>query len=168
MPAGSAAHFAQAHAAQPDPADLARVAQCGHRRELVVEVDDQLVGDGDRGAGVGAAQVDDRDLPEAEAGEVGVDAGGEFSGSLRHPDRVGAAGVGVGAHLADDRDAAIGSDHLADELVDEAAAVELGRVHVVDAEFHGAEQQRNGRVAVLPIGSCSRYIPPWPRTRRTR
>jgi AcrR family transcriptional regulator len=91
-----AAQFVQGHATEPDRADLAFFAQCDHRRELVVEVDDLVVPDGYRGAGAGTAQVDDRDLAEAEAGEVGVDAGGEFFGPLRHAQRVGAARVGVG------------------------------------------------------------------------
>jgi hypothetical protein len=75
---------------------------------------------------------------------------GELLRPLRHADRVGAARVGVGARLADDRDAVIGTDRLTDELVDEAVALELGGIDVIHAEFHGAAQQRGGRVAVVP------------------
>ncbi|GAA5062646.1 hypothetical protein GCM10023336_41150 [Streptomyces similanensis] len=56
--------------------------------------------------------------------------------------------VGFGADLAHDQHPVLGPQRLADQLVDEAGAVELGGVHVVDAEFEQAAQQCDGRAAV--------------------
>lgn len=93
------------------------------------------------GSVVQAAQVDHRDLLDAEAGEVGLDAGPELLGALSRAQRDAAAGVRVGAHLADHQDAVLRPERVPDEAVDEAVAVELGSVDMVDAEFDRATQQ---------------------------
>lgn len=142
-----AAQTAEGDAAQADRADLALVAQCGHHGELVVEVDDLVPLGTQPGAGVQAAEVDDREPVDAEAAQVVLDAGAQLLGPLCQTQRQVPAGVGVSPHLRDDQDVVLGAKCLADHVVGETEAVELGGVHVVDAQLDRAAQQRDGVAA---------------------
>ena len=139
------AELAGRDVAQPDAADLARVAQRGQLRELVVEVD-QLVALGeDAGRGVEAAQVDHADPFDAERGEVGLDLGAQLRRALGGDQR--AVGVPGGPDLAhQDKVVGVGRQRGADQGV--AVAVELRGVDVVDARADRLAQDRQRRVPV--------------------
>jgi hypothetical protein len=136
-------------AAQADRTDLALVAQGGHHRELVVEVDDLVALGTQAGAGVETAEVDHGELVDAEAAQVVLDAGAQLLGPLCQTQRPASARVGVGADLRDDQDAVLGAQRLADHGVGETEAVELGGVHMVDAQLDRAAQQRDGLAATV-------------------
>jgi hypothetical protein len=72
----------------------------------------------------------------------------QLFGPLREAQRERAAGVGVRADLARDEDVVPRPECLADHLVGEAVAVELGRVDVVDAEVEGTAEDGDGRAGV--------------------
>lgn len=134
--------------AEADRTDLALVAQCRHHGELVVEVDDLVAFGAQAGPVVRTAQIDERDLFESEGGQVVLDTCAQLLGTLREAQRKGAIGVGGCSDLADHHDVLLGADGLADHIVDESMAVELGGVDVVDPQLDGAAQQRHGRLAV--------------------
>lgn len=144
-----AAQAVEGDAAQADRADLPLVAQGGHHRELIVEVDDLIAVGAQAGAGVEAAQVDHRELVGSEASQVVLDAGEQLFRPLRQTQRQRPARVGIGTDLRDDQDVVLGSQGLADHVVGETEAVELGGVHVVDAPFDRAAQQRDGVAAAM-------------------
>src|ERR1035441_6477319 len=100
-------------------------------------------------AGVEGAEVDHGEPLDAEAAQVVLDAGPQLPGLLRDPERRAPAGVGVGTYLRDDQDVVLGAQRLADHVVNEAGAVELGGVHVIDAKLDRAAQQRDGLAAAV-------------------
>lgn len=144
-----AAQDVEGDAAQADRTDLALVAQSGHHRELVVEVDHLVPLGAQPGAGVEAAEVDHLESVDAEAAQVVLDACAQLLGPLRETQRRVTAGVGVGADLCDDQDIVLGAECLADHVVDETEAVELGGVHMVDAQLDRVSQQRDGLAAAV-------------------
>lgn len=148
MPAEQgAAQAVEGDAAQADRTDLALVAQSGHHRELVVEFDHLVTLGTQPGAGVQAAEVDHREPVDAEAAQVVLDAGAQLLGPLRQTQGQPPARVGVGADLRDHQDAVLGAQRLADHVVGETEAVELGGVHMVDAQLDRAAQQFDRLVA---------------------
>ena len=74
---------------------------------------------------------------EVQAAQVGFNARSELIGVLGEPERDRAPRVRVRSDLRHDRDAVRGCDGLAQQSVDEAVAVEVGGVDVVDAELDG-------------------------------
>ncbi|CAM5428635.1 hypothetical protein SVIOM342S_04907 [Streptomyces violaceorubidus] len=97
---------------------------------------------------MGAAQVDDREAVGAQAPEVVLDVGPQFLGPLGEPQGKRTAGVGSRADLGHHHGVVRGAQRLPEDLVDEAVAVELGGVEVVDAEFHRAAHQCDRGAAV--------------------
>ena len=62
---------------------------------------------------------------------------------------VGAVGVGVGAYLGHDHDVVLAPNRVSDDAVDEAVAIELGGVDVIDAELDGAAEHPDRAVTVV-------------------
>ncbi|MFK4547813.1 hypothetical protein RKD29_007409 [Streptomyces tendae] len=124
------------------------VPQCRQHGELVVDVDQLIALGAESGTGVGAAQIDDRETVGAQAPEIVLDVRPQLLGPLGEPQGKRTAGVGGRADLGHDHGVVRGTQRLAQDLVDEAVAVELGGVEVVDAQLHRAAHQCDGGGAV--------------------
>src|SRR5690606_39561433 len=66
-----------------------------------------------------------------------------------YPERDRGSGGGHGTDLGDDQNVVQRAQRLADEAVDEAVAVEVGGVHVVDTEVERTAQQGDGRGTIV-------------------
>jgi hypothetical protein len=110
---------------------------------LGVQVDDLVAGGHDPRTHVGATQIHDVHMLDAQAAEVRLDARAQLGRLLgRHE----ACSFAFGADLADEHEViGVGVQRFTDESVGHAVAVELGRVDVVDAELDGAAQHPDGR-----------------------
>ena len=62
---------------------------------------------------------------------------------------IGPPGFGSGADLAHHQDAVLGLESFSDEAVDEAVAVEMRGVDVVDAQLGRTPQESDRRAAVV-------------------
>ena len=90
---------------------------------------------------VEAAQVDDGELLDPQAGEVVFDGGPEFARLLGWLQRDGGVNA-VRSDLADEHDVVgVGRERAPDQLVGQAGTVKLRRVEVVDAQLDGAAEQ---------------------------
>lgn len=136
-------------AAQPDGANEALVPHRGHHCQLVVDVHGLVAFGPQSRPGVETPEVDDRDLVDAEASEVVLDARPELLGSLGRTQRDWATGIRVRADLAHHQDAVLGLESFLDEAVDEAVAVEMRGVDVVDAQLGRTPQESDRRAAVV-------------------
>ena len=128
----------KADIAQAYPGDEALVAGRYHRGELVIEarVDAPVTGQ---------AEVNGRQLADPQAAQIALDALAQVVRIVGRAD--GGAVVWTDRDLADDRQpAGVGVERFADQVVDDARAVVLGRVDVIDpGGYRGAEYADGGR-----------------------
>ena len=122
----------EADITQADTRDQALVAGRHHGGQLVIEARVGL-------AGAGQAEVDRRQLIHPQAAEVVFDA-------LAQPARLAGRVVPAARDLAHDRQPArIGGQRFAEQIVDEARAVVLGRIDVVDSSRDGCPEHGDSR-----------------------
>jgi hypothetical protein len=130
----------EADIAQPYPGDEALVTGRRHRGQLVVEARVDA-------PATGQAEVSRCQLGDPQAAEVVFDAFAQLVRSARRED--GAAVVWPDRDLADDRQpVGVGVEGLADQAVDHAGAVVLGRVDVIDSGGYRGLEHADSRCPV--------------------
>ena len=125
-----------------DRPNFAFISQGDQHGQLIVDVDDLIALRHQSWRDIQAAQIDDRKLFQSKAAQIVVDTGAKLLGALCGFDGKFLAWIRVSTDFGNDDEFAPIEQDLADDIVDKAIRIKLGRIDVIDAQIDCPPQKR--------------------------